>query len=90
LTRSKLESNLPLICVLFDRTRIDFFLPEGKKFKNFMFLGEIFQTQTIEGRPDPGYKIFDRDPSPVDHASTTPECSDGFGSKFFDPGRVNF
>jgi len=30
-----------------------------------MFLGEIFQiqTQTINGWPDPGQKIFDPDPS---------------------------
>jgi len=45
-----------------------FFDPKGKKLKNLMFLGEIFQilAQTINGWPvptRPGSKIFDPDPS---------------------------
>jgi len=36
-----------------DPTRRDFFWLEGKKLKNLTFLGEIFQTQTIDGLPDP-------------------------------------
>jgi len=42
-----------------------FFDPKGKKLKNLMFLGELFQiqTQTIDGWP--GSKIIDPDPSLV-------------------------
>jgi len=36
-----------------DPTPRDFFCPEGKKLKNLAFLGEIFPTQTTDGRPDP-------------------------------------
>jgi len=40
--------------ILFDPTRRDFFLSEGKKLKNLTFLGELFltKTQTINGWPD--------------------------------------
>jgi len=48
--------------VHFDLTRRDFFLPEGKKFENLMFLREIFQTQTIDGWPKTGKKFYP-DPS---------------------------
>jgi len=37
----------------------DFFDPKGKKFKILGFLGEIFQTQAKDGRPDPGQKVID-------------------------------
>jgi len=33
-------------------TRRDFFWPKGKKLKILAFLGNIFQTQTIDGWPD--------------------------------------
>jgi len=39
--------------VPYDPTQRDFFDPKGKKLKNLTFLGEIFQTQTIDGLPDP-------------------------------------
>jgi len=50
-----------------------FFDPKGKKLKNLMFLGEIFQiqTQTLNGWPDltrTGSKNFDPDPS-LDHSN---------------------
>jgi len=57
------------------RPKAIFFDPKGKKLKNSMFLGEIFeiQTQTINGWPNPTWpepqkltwpgKIFDPDPS---------------------------
>jgi len=42
-----------LIRVLFDPTQRDFFNPTGNKLKNLGFLGEIFQTQTKDGWPNP-------------------------------------
>jgi len=38
----------------------DFFWPRGKKLKNLGFLGEIFQTQTKDGSPNPGQKFLTR------------------------------
>jgi len=52
LTRSKQEGDPPLTLVLFDSTQRNF-LPEWKKLKNLTFLGENFQNQTKDGRPDP-------------------------------------
>jgi len=46
-----------LTWVLFDPTQRDFFDPKGKKLKKLTFLGEIFQTQTINGSPDLGQKF---------------------------------
>jgi len=37
-----------------------FFDPKGKKLENLMFLGEIFQTQTMNGWPDPDQIFFTR------------------------------
>jgi len=46
----KKEANTPLTRVIFDQAQEIFFDP---KLKNLMFLGKIFQTQTIDGWPYP-------------------------------------
>jgi len=56
--RAYIWPDLPLTQVLFDLTRSDFFYPKCKKYKNLTFLGEIFQTQTIDGWPNPSHKKF--------------------------------
>jgi len=48
-----LDANQPLTRVPFVPTRRYFFDPKGKKLKNLTFLVEIFQTQTLDGWPDP-------------------------------------